>query len=161
MNWDEGHHKAARAPPARARRTAPRALRTASGLELGNSRAHPRNALSLWRKRRKSWRRAARRCFCGRSRQAVPRGDRVRGRPHQLPWHEGHRETILLPSVDPLALIVPFSAHKTEPYRYFNRLIQAMYAEQVLLRTPVGRLDRRLLATLDPLTDREGTDDCE
>ncbi len=41
-------------------------------------------------------------------------------------------ETILLPFVDYLALIVPFSANNTEPYRYYNRLTQALYAEQVL-----------------------------
>lgn len=41
-------------------------------------------------------------------------------------------ETILIPSVDYLALVVPFSAHQTEPYRYYNRLVQALYAEQVV-----------------------------
>jgi hypothetical protein len=41
-------------------------------------------------------------------------------------------ETILLPFVDQLALVVPFVAHHTEPYRYYNRLTQALYAEQVV-----------------------------
>lgn len=41
-------------------------------------------------------------------------------------------ETILLPFVDHLALVVPFAAHHTEPYRYYNRLTQALYAEQVV-----------------------------
>lgn len=43
-------------------------------------------------------------------------------------------ETILLPFVDYLALVVPFVAHHTEPFRYYNRLIQALYAEQVVQR---------------------------
>lgn len=41
-------------------------------------------------------------------------------------------ETILLPFVHHLALVVPFVAHHTEPYRYYNRLTQALYAEQVV-----------------------------
>lgn len=49
-------------------------------------------------------------------------------------------ETILLPFVDYLALVVPFSAHHTEPYRYYNRLVQALHAEQVVQRHLAGVL---------------------
>ena len=49
-------------------------------------------------------------------------------------------ETILLPFVDHLALVVPFAAHHTEPYRYYNRLTQALYAEQVVQRHLSGVL---------------------
>ena len=49
-------------------------------------------------------------------------------------------ETILLPFVDHLALVVPFVAHHTEPYRYYNRLTQALYAEQVVQRHLSGIL---------------------
>ena len=49
-------------------------------------------------------------------------------------------ETILLPFVDSLALVVPFAAHSTEPYRYYNRLTQALYAEQVVQRHLSGIL---------------------
>jgi hypothetical protein len=49
-------------------------------------------------------------------------------------------ETILLPFVDHLALVVPFVAHHTEPYRYYNRLTQALYAEQVVQQHLAGIL---------------------
>lgn len=49
-------------------------------------------------------------------------------------------ETILLPFVDHLALVVPFAAHQSEPYRYYNRLTQALYAEQVVQRHLSGVL---------------------
>lgn len=49
-------------------------------------------------------------------------------------------ETILLPFVDHLALVVPFVAHHTEPYRYYNRLTQALYAEQAVQRHLSGIL---------------------
>ncbi len=41
-------------------------------------------------------------------------------------------ETMLLPSVDYLALMVPFDANDQPAYRYYNRLTQSLYAEQVV-----------------------------
>lgn len=41
-------------------------------------------------------------------------------------------ETILLPAVDFLALMVPFDANGQPAYRYYNRLTQSLYAEQVV-----------------------------
>lgn len=49
-------------------------------------------------------------------------------------------ETILLPFVDQLALVVPFVAHHTERYRYYNRLTQTLDAEQVVQRHLSGIL---------------------
>jgi hypothetical protein len=41
-------------------------------------------------------------------------------------------EALLLPRVDYVALIVPFRAHKTEPYEYYNNLVASLYAQQVV-----------------------------
>jgi hypothetical protein len=41
-------------------------------------------------------------------------------------------EALLLPSVDYVALIVPFRAHQTHPYDYYNNLVTSLYARQIV-----------------------------
>lgn len=41
-------------------------------------------------------------------------------------------EALLLPPVDYVALVVPFRAHHTKPYDYYNNLVAALYAQQVV-----------------------------
>lgn len=41
-------------------------------------------------------------------------------------------EALLLPPVDYVALVVPFSAHHTRPYDYYNNLVSSLYAQQVV-----------------------------
>lgn len=41
-------------------------------------------------------------------------------------------EALLLPKVDYVALVVPFRAHHTRPYDYYNNLVSSLYAQQVV-----------------------------
>lgn len=41
-------------------------------------------------------------------------------------------ESLLLPEVDYLALIVPFRAHHTKPYDTYNNLVTSLYAQRVI-----------------------------
>ena len=41
-------------------------------------------------------------------------------------------EALLLPPVDFVALVVPFVAHTTHPYDYYNNLVTSLYAQQVV-----------------------------
>lgn len=41
-------------------------------------------------------------------------------------------EALLLPPVDYVALVVPFRAHHTKPYDYYNNLVASLYAQQVV-----------------------------
>lgn len=41
-------------------------------------------------------------------------------------------ESLLLPEVDYLALVVPFRAHHTRPYDYYCNLVTSLYAQQVV-----------------------------
>jgi hypothetical protein len=41
-------------------------------------------------------------------------------------------EALLLPNVDYVALIVPFRAHHTFPYDYYNNLVTSLYAQQIV-----------------------------
>jgi hypothetical protein len=41
-------------------------------------------------------------------------------------------EALLLPSVSYVALVVPFVAHHTRPYDYYNNLVSSLYAQQVV-----------------------------
>jgi hypothetical protein len=41
-------------------------------------------------------------------------------------------ESLLLPDVDYLALVVPFRAHHTKPYDTYNNLVTSLYAQRVI-----------------------------
>lgn len=41
-------------------------------------------------------------------------------------------ESLLLPEVDYLALVVPFRAHHTKPYDTYNNLVTSLYAQRVI-----------------------------
>jgi hypothetical protein len=49
-------------------------------------------------------------------------------------------EALLLPAVDYVALVVPFSAHQTQPYEYYNNLVMSMYAQQIVQKNLKGLL---------------------
>ena len=41
-------------------------------------------------------------------------------------------ETLLIPQVDYLALMLPFRAHASQPYKYYNMIVRSLYAQQVV-----------------------------